>query len=92
MIPSQTHTMTTAVSTVASPVAAQQSLTHAELSRLRIPELKALLKQRSLKIGGNKPVLVARLLATPLPLLPPEVWMCVLSHCARDWWVACEGG
>ena len=22
------------------------------------------------------------------PLLPPEVWLVVLSHCARDWWVA----
>ena len=22
----------------------------------------------------------------PLPLLPPEVWVCVLSHCARSWW------
>ena len=26
--------------------------------------------------------------ATPLPLLPPEVWVCVLSHCTRSWWVA----
>ena len=28
--------------------------------------------------------------ATPLPLLPPEVWVCVLGHCTRDWWVVCE--
>ena len=24
--------------------------------------------------------------AMPLPLLPPEVWVCVLGHCTRDWW------
>ena len=24
--------------------------------------------------------------ATPLPLLPPEMWVSVLSHCGRDWW------
>ena len=24
---------------------------------------------------------------TPVPLLPPDIiWMCVLRHCARDWW------
>ena len=27
-----------------------------------------------------------RALGTPLPLLPPEVWLAVLSHCARGWW------
>ena len=26
--------------------------------------------------------------AMPLPLLPPEVWVCVLSCCTRSWWVA----
>ena len=29
-----------------------------------------------------------RLRSAPLPLLPPEVWLVVLSHCARDCWVA----
>ena len=29
-----------------------------------------------------------RLRGAPSPLLPPEVWLVVLSHCARDWWVA----
>ena len=24
----------------------------------------------------------------PPPLLPPELWLVVLGHCARDWWVA----
>ena len=27
-----------------------------------------------------------RALGTPLPLLPPEVWLAVLSQCTRDWW------
>ena len=30
--------------------------------------------------------------ATPVLLLPPEVWVCVLSHCTRGWWTAGEGG
>ena len=29
-----------------------------------------------------------RLRSAPPPLLPPEVWLVVLSHCVRDWWVA----
>ena len=29
---------------------------------------------------------------TPVPLLPPEVWVCVLGHCTRGWWTAGEGG
>ena len=24
----------------------------------------------------------------PLPLLPPDVWACVLSQCTRNWWVS----
>ena len=30
--------------------------------------------------------------AMPLPLLPPDVWFYVLSHCTRNWWVAGEDG
>ena len=25
--------------------------------------------------------------ATPWPLLPPDMWLCVLGHCSRCWWV-----
>jgi len=39
----------------------RQSLTEAELNRLKIPQLKVLLRERTLKVGGKKAELVARL-------------------------------
>lgn len=59
-----------AVTGVVAPVAAQmggvvahQSRTEAELNRLKIPQLKVLLRERKLKVGGKKAELVARLVA-----------------------------
>ena len=53
----------------------QYAQQRAELEKLKVPELKAQLKARGLKVGGNKPELVDRLLgvgaANVLPNLAP---------------------
>ena len=60
--PAPVHGVAVAADAVpgAAPVAAKEALP-ADLTKLKVPELKQLCRDRGLKVGGNKPELIARL-------------------------------